>query len=231
MIARQATPDLHPAQCRSDPKPAADNRRGAVCGADLSRERPSRSREDAASLEVLLALQQRLDALLSAHGPSRANSCGKLVPVAQYFIDLRIVASLVLSSWPEAGPYAPTAALAQAIELEAVRRQRAVRRPKKTAAKKTPAPVTSLFAPMESALSAGAVLAVAERLLDGRENRWTRMAMEPICHKAAENSRGEIANLTQQPGSSFGLRVALRIEPEPQIPAEDVYVRLEPRNG
>lgn len=88
------------------PAPHTGRGRRSVCGTDLARIRPPRLLVDADSIGVLLAVQQRLDALLSADGPQKVNSCGQLVPVAQYFIDLRVVATLVLASWPEASGFA-----------------------------------------------------------------------------------------------------------------------------
>ncbi|MEU7205915.1 TniQ family protein [Streptomyces sp. NPDC045470] len=236
IIARPATPDLHPAQCRSAPTAASGSRRGSVCGADLPREHSPRKKEDATSLKVLLALQQRLDVLLSADGPSTVKSCGRLVPVAQYFIDLRIVASLILASWPEARSYAPTPVLAEAIGREAERRRRAVLRRKPTAGKKTPAPAprTSLLAPLESPSTAGAVLAIAEQLLDARENRWTRIALEPIYLKAMEIGRHAVGDLARHPGRSAALQTALSIGGGPvdlRSEEEEICIRLGPRNG
>ncbi|WP_369695782.1 TniQ family protein [Streptomyces coelicoflavus] len=93
LIARPGTGDLHPAQCRSSSASGPGGGRSVVCGADLSRIRPARTSDVADSLKTLLALQERLDALLTTDGSQGTMSCGQLVPVAQYFIDLRVVAT------------------------------------------------------------------------------------------------------------------------------------------
>ncbi|MFJ9324234.1 TniQ family protein [Streptomyces globisporus] len=231
LIARASAEDLHPAQCRATAQP---NRTGevrrSVCGSNLARIRPPRPPGDADSLSALLALQQRLDVLLSADGPQKVNSCGQLVPVAQYFIDLRVVATLVLASWPEANAFAATPTLAQAIGREAEQRLRDSRR-RTSGASKRPFGISSLLSPLESPLTMGAVLGIAERLLDGRERRWTGMVVGPLYDSARTLHRDTFQKLARLPGTSSGLQGVLGVAKETTDSANpEIYIR-GPRNG
>ncbi|MFF3454369.1 hypothetical protein ACFYXH_08555 [Streptomyces sp. NPDC002730] len=179
---------------------------------------------------MLLALQQRLDVLLSADGPQRANSCGQLVAVAQYFIDLRVVATLVLASWPEASGFVATPNLAQAIGREAEQRLRDSRR-RTSGASKRPYGINSLLSPMESPLTMGAVLGIAERMLDAREKQWTRMVVDPLYSSALALHRDTFQELARLPGTSSALQEVLGVAKETMDSWNpEIYIR-GPRNG
>ncbi|MGP4083270.1 hypothetical protein [Streptomyces sp. KR55] len=172
-------------------------------------------------------LQRRLDALLSADGPQSVNSCGQMTPVARYFTDLRIMATLILASWPEASPYAATPALAQAIGREAEQRLRDSRR-RTSAASKRPYGISSLFAPLESSLTTGAVLGIAEQLLDARDKRWTRLAVGPLLRATLALNKDAFQDLVSLPGASMALHEVFGVvmeAPPPEIPIRG------PRNG
>ncbi|KJY16064.1 hypothetical protein VR46_45380, partial [Streptomyces sp. NRRL S-444] len=62
---------------------------------------------------------------LASDGPEHVNSVGWLVPTAQYFTDLRTVATLILMTWPEARTHAATSTLAKILDQEAEQRHRA----------------------------------------------------------------------------------------------------------
>ncbi len=231
LIARPGTEDLHPTQCRAaSPAPHTGRGRRSVCATDLARVRPPRSSRDVDSFSVLLDLQRRLDALLSADGPQRVTSCGQLIPVAQYFIDLRVVATLVLASWPEASGFAATPALAQAIGREAEQRLRDSRR-RTSGASKRPYGISSLLSPLESPLTMGAVLGIAERMLDGREKQWTRMAVGPLYGSALALHRDTFLELAHLPGTSSALQEVLGVAKGPaDSSSPEPYIR-GPRNG
>ncbi|MEU0450580.1 TniQ family protein [Streptomyces tendae] len=231
LIARPGTEDLHPAQCRAvSSSPHTGRGRRSVCGTDLAGIRPPRLPGDADSIGVLLALQQRLDALLSADGPQKVNSCGELVSVAQYFIDLRVVATLVLASWPEASGFAATPTLAQAVGREADQRLRDSRR-RTSGASKRPYGINSLLAPMESPLTMGAVLGIAERMLDGREKQWSQRAVGPVYGGALTLHRDTFRKLARLPGTSSALQEVLGVAKEATVSSNtEVYIR-GPRNG
>jgi hypothetical protein len=231
LIARPSTADIHPAQCRAaSPAPRTGSVRRSVCGTDLARIRFHRQPGDADSLGVLLALQQRLDALLSADGPQKVNSCGQLIPVAQYFIDLRVVATLVLATWPEASGFAATPSLAQAIGREAEQRLRDSRR-RTSGVSKRPYGINSLLSPMESPLTMGAVLAIAERMLDGREKRWTRMVVGPLYGSALTLHRDTFQKLVRLPGTSSALQEVLGVVKETTDSSNLEIHSRGPRNG
>ncbi|WP_251061471.1 hypothetical protein [Streptomyces sp. ISL-100] len=179
---------------------------------------------------MLLALQQRLDAVLSADGPQKINSCGQLVPVAQYFIDLRVVATLVLATWPEASGFAATPTLAQVIGQEAEQRLRYSRR-RASGVSKRPYGINSLLSPMESPLTMGAVLTIAERMLDGREKRWTRMVVRPLYDSALMLHRDTFRKLARLSGTSSALQEVLGAAKETTDSSNpEIYIR-GPRNG
>ncbi|MFD0651621.1 hypothetical protein I1A49_25155 [Streptomyces malaysiensis subsp. malaysiensis] len=179
---------------------------------------------------MLLALQQRLDALLSADGPQKVNSCGQLVPVAQYFIDLRVVATLVLASWPEGSYFALTSTLAQAIGREAEQRLRDSRR-RTSGASKRPYGINSLLSPMESSLAMGAVLGIAERMLAAREKRQTHMAVGSLYESALALHRGTFRDLAHLAGTSSALQEVLsRAKATTDSSSLEIHSR-GPRNG
>lgn len=175
-------------------------------------------------------LQERLDALLSTDGPQRVMSCGQFVPVAQYFIDLRVVATLILASWPEAGPFAATPALAQAIEREAEQRLRDSRR-RTPGGSKRPYGINSLLAPMESPSAMGAVLGIAECVLEARDKHWTKRVLGPFYDAALVLHRDTFRGLARLPGTSLALQWVLGVVKQAaDSSSPEIYFR-GPRNG
>ncbi|WDT54088.1 TniQ family protein [Streptomyces sp. G7(2002)] len=92
LIHRANDPSLHPAQCRRQAaQPSLAKRRTSACGTRLERTRPRK--EALQPTERILRLQGHiLDLLAPGHPPEEAS---------QYFTDLRLVAALVTSSWPQ----------------------------------------------------------------------------------------------------------------------------------
>ncbi|WP_413966501.1 TniQ family protein [Actinacidiphila polyblastidii] len=227
LITRAGAGELHPTQCRGTASDASSGGRRAVCGANLARAHSPRMPADSDTQGFLLALQQRLDALLSDDGPQVANSCGTSIPVAQYFVDLRVVATLVMASWPEAIGFAATPALAKAIEREVEQRRRSRRRA--PGGTKRYYGANSSLSPTESSLAMGAVLGIAERILDGREKQWTEMAVGPLYRGPLR--AGTFPELVRQSGTSSALQEILGVVPRAEdVQSSDTYDR-SPRNG
>jgi hypothetical protein len=90
---------LGPAQCRATGQPAEGSPRGSTCGARLDTFEATRTGEPPA-LEDLLALQDRLLALLHPQGPATTMSVGSPAPAVEYFADLRMVCGLLNGAWP-----------------------------------------------------------------------------------------------------------------------------------
>ncbi|MGI5510244.1 TniQ family protein [Streptomyces sp. CA-106131] len=91
LIHRANDPALHPAQCRRQPaQPSPAKRKTPACGTRLDRT-PSRAALQ--PTERLLSLQAHILGLLTSDRPPEDAS--------QYFTDLRLIAALVTSSWPQ----------------------------------------------------------------------------------------------------------------------------------
>ncbi|MFI6689258.1 TniQ family protein [Streptomyces sp. NPDC050485] len=109
------TPDLHPLQCRAFPRWNPEERGMPFCGAYVTGRSASSISSNLQTRDAVLNLQSTFDNLLSVNGPDFTESCGTTVSTAQYFNDVRMMATLVLASWPHARRYTATPALAMAL--------------------------------------------------------------------------------------------------------------------
>lgn len=88
---------LHPAQCRTKVTPGNGRSLPACCGARLDQ---ARSRRPAST--GMIALQERILALLDPDGPASTFSAGLPASPASYFADHRALQFLACSTWPAA---------------------------------------------------------------------------------------------------------------------------------
>lgn len=116
---------LHPAQCRF-PLPASETHPRILghrqpCGFRLDHDHQP-PRVSPSALAHLLTLQDHLTALLQ--GPRTTTvSCGVQTPAPTYFVDLRLIAELISSSWPAARSFAPTEEIADLVDKALETRQ------------------------------------------------------------------------------------------------------------
>jgi hypothetical protein len=117
LVPRMGVAGLHPAQCRSSNVPArlGHSRDPEICGTRLDQiiEIPTRT---APGLDELLALQQRLDALLDPTGPATATGAGAESTIPRYLTDLRMTCALITASWPASRGLLPIPDLADDLE-------------------------------------------------------------------------------------------------------------------
>jgi len=128
----------HPAACRN-PLPAgpcARNGRRQLrpCGHLLTQSGPVPPADPPDWLGHMLRFQQHLLRLLDPHGPAATTSAGEPASPGQYVNDLRVLACLIIASWPAARDLAcPWQATLISQHAEEVRRQidatRGTRRP------------------------------------------------------------------------------------------------------
>jgi hypothetical protein len=125
LITHSRIGGLHPAQCRSPlaaVKPGEGKRAmRPACGLRLDRVHDA-PLVDTPTLRRLLAVQRDLTMLLEGRR-STAISCGLQTPAPNYFVDLRVVTELLSSSWPAARAFAPSAAIATAVDRTVEARQ------------------------------------------------------------------------------------------------------------
>ncbi|GCD35801.1 hypothetical protein OEIGOIKO_03548 [Streptomyces chrestomyceticus JCM 4735] len=185
LIAHATYEGLHPIQCRAPSIFQTDFRERAVCGAYMSdRSRGRIVAKDRATREEIIDVQRRIDALLSPDGPAETQSCGEPVSVAQYFMDLRAVTALIYASWPQARPLAATEVLARAIECEAAGRHRSSRGLR---SRVMGAPSRDYFlAPPATALTTGAILGIADRLLRATDRSEERTELVALYRREVE---------------------------------------------
>ncbi|WP_164990912.1 TniQ family protein [Streptomyces sp. GZWMJZ-114] len=107
MIAAASAIGLHPAQCWLPLSGSPE-----LCGQRLDVIRPP-------GLNLpgpVLALQKRLAGFLDPLGPRHTVSAGSECTTLQYFNDLRLLAHLVATTWPQARALAPSEELAVALD-------------------------------------------------------------------------------------------------------------------
>ncbi|MER7870390.1 TniQ family protein [Streptomyces cellulosae] len=212
IIEHAAEEDLHPTQCRASIHWKTSRKGGSICGTYLT-DGPNNApiSSDPSTRNELLALQGRIDTLLSINGPDTAASCGQPVPVAQYFLDLRAVAALIFISWPQARPAAVTPTLARVIGGEATRRRQ---RASDTLRRAKSAPIGDIFLePPTRPMATGAVLSTAEQLLNAACDSEGRAALAEL-YQQSEQARPTVSRrIADTPGlspvlrGSFGLPV------------------------
>ncbi|MCL7378357.1 TniQ family protein [Streptomyces sp. 35G-GA-8] len=215
LIAHASQEDLHPTQCRASSIFQTSSRDRSVCGASMAAESGSRSiSSDRATREEIIGLQRRIDALLSPNGPSSTLSCGEMVSVAQYFMDLRAVTALIFASWPLARPLAATEALARAAERDGERRQRSARDLRSRV--KGAWAGNYFLAPPDTALATSAVLGIAERLLKAADNSEERAGLIDLYQPAVAGRAPLSRRLVAELGASPPLCRTLGITPRPR---------------
>ncbi|WP_406066263.1 TniQ family protein [Streptomyces sp. NBC_01077] len=210
LIARPRDGELHPTQCRASTPVETLRAVRPACGADLAKADRPRDLLPTASRtrEAAFATQARLLTLLAPDGPEHVSSVGWLIPTAQYFNDLRTVATLILMTWPEARPHAATRTLAKILDHEAEQRHRAFENVRDTPGAYR-RKVSVYIAPPENPAVTAAVLEMADRFLSARDEREAARFLEFLAVEATYIHRKVGYALRTKPGTSFPLQVAL----------------------
>ncbi|MGW5098841.1 TniQ family protein [Streptomyces nodosus] len=225
IIARPWDEDLHPTQCRTTTAPHTAGRLQPACGVQLAEADGALPEgiPDAQSLEHLLGLQQRLLDLLNPNGPEMTPCVGWLIPAADYFADLRALLGLVFLSWPAARPFAATPALAQALDCDAEQRHaRAAILRGRPGKKHSSRPFTD---PPLDPLLMGAVLGIAERLLDADDEEQARERMLPLIHQASDLDQALSLYLRRRAWISFPLRIVVMNHFSQMAPMHQIIAR------
>ncbi len=136
LFPRAQDASLHPAQCRTTIRAGAHWKLQAACAARLdlvdlaAHGQSSPVEHEQPMLQRLLVMQHKLLQLLQPHGPTQTISMGRPVAVAAYFLDLHLLAGLLLASWPHARPLAQAWAGADPVDqhLDHQRQQAQARR-------------------------------------------------------------------------------------------------------
>lgn len=150
-------------------------------------------------------------------------SVGWLVPAADYFADLRALLGLVFLSWPAARSFAATPALAEALDREAEERlARAVALRGRPGKKHSSRPFTD--PPLDPFLM-GAVLEIAERLLDAPDEEQARELMLPLIHQASSVDQALPISLRREAWVSFPLRIVSMNRPKSMMAMGDINAR------
>lgn len=103
---------LHPAQCRSVVD-IIGRRRQRLCEARLDELPPENPDIDGR----FLALQQRIFDMLDPTSPTTTTVLGQTTPVVRYFADLRLISTLIQTSWDRAREVAATIAPIDALDI------------------------------------------------------------------------------------------------------------------
>ncbi|MEI7030927.1 TniQ family protein [Streptomyces pratensis] len=225
IIARPWDEDLHPTQCRTTTVPRTVGRLQPACGAQLAEpaEAGPEVTRTPQTLEHLLGLQRRLLKLLDPVGPAVTPSVGWLIPAAEYFADLRALLGLVCLSWPAARSFAATSALAEVLDREAEERlARAAALRDKPGKKHSSRPFTDL--PLDPLLM-GAVLGIAERLLDAPDEEQARELVLPLIHQASRVDQALSIYLRRAAWVSFPLRIVSMNRPKSIMAMGDIIAR------
>lgn len=210
LIARPRDGELHPTQCRGSAPVETLRAARPACGANLAKTDqlqdflPTASR----SREAVFATQERLVSFLASDGPEHVSSVGWLVPTAQYFTDLRTVATLILMTWPEARTHAATSTLAKILDQEAEQRHRAFENVRDTPGAYR-RKVSVYIAPSENPTVTAAILEMADRFLSAPDEHEAARYLEPLAIEATYIHRKVGYALRTRPGTSFPLQVAL----------------------
>ncbi|MFC8793068.1 TniQ family protein [Streptomyces cinereoruber] len=225
IIARPWDEDLHPTQCRTTITPRTVGRLQPACGIQLAESVGAvpETVADPQTLEYLLGLQRRLLTLLDPAGQAMAPSVGWLIPAADYFADLRALLGLVFLSWPAARSFAATPALAGALDREAEERlARAAALRDRPGKKHSSRPLTD--PPLDPFLM-GAVLGIAERLLDAPDEEQARELMLPLIHQASRVDQALSIYLRREAWVSFPLRIVSMNRSKSMMAMGDIIAR------
>lgn len=156
LFPRPAATGVHPAHCRSFTiQGTPTTRPGAPCGARLAHDPLRHHRPGPA----LLALQHKILRLLRPGRPGR--------PAQQYFIELILLAGLVMISWPRIQAIGTTRPLAAAVDRRLAIHEGADSRPYRSNA-----------APFDALACAG-VLQVTDRILTAEDLREALSSLAP----------------------------------------------------
>ncbi|MET8539897.1 TniQ family protein [Kitasatospora sp. NPDC004799] len=207
LLARPRDETLHPTQCRGSGPVVNLRGNRPACGADLTKVAPGLDAlpADSRSRNALISLQERFLSLLAPEGPEQVGSVGWLVPTAQYFMDLKAVAAMILMSWPEARPHAPSQALAKVIDLEAGHRHEQF-----LELREAPRSRARIFTtPPDDSLTTAAILTIADKFLQARDEVEAATYLRPLVDEAAAINHAVSYPLRRQVGTSFPLQVVL----------------------
>jgi hypothetical protein len=234
MIARLNDHTLHPTQCRATPPTSGKLRSSQpACGADLSV--PGHNDLRALSPQTRRAVhsvQKRILELLSSSGPEQVGSVGWAVPVAQYFMDLRAVTSLIFMTWPEARPHAATPTLAQALDAEAQQRHNAfLERRTSPSPGKAGNPARAYSTPPTDPLVAAAVFEIADRFLRSPDEVAASALLGPLAAEARYAHQPVSYNIRRARGTSVPLQVVLLTHRRQARLGDDITALIERNEG
>lgn len=210
LVPRAQDASLHPAQCRTTIRAGAHWKLQTACGARLDladlgvRSLPVVGGQP--MLQRLLVVQHKLLELLQPDGPTQTISLGRPVTVAAYFLDLHLLAGLLLASWPHARPLAQAWAATDPVDqhLDHQRQQTQARHQQG----RNPLPFRNR-PPIQPA-ACGSLLATADQLLDLDDPRAARQHLDPLIAHAATQQPWVRHLLRTEPHCSDGLREAIK---------------------
>jgi hypothetical protein len=230
-IARPWDEGLHPTRCRTTNAPRTVGRLQPACGTQLAEPVGAvpEIAPDLQTLSHLLGLQRRLLRLLATAGPETIPSVGWVIPAADYFADLRALLGLVFLSWPAARPFAATPVLAEVLDREAeARLARAAALRDRPGKKHSSRPFTD---PPLDPLLMGAVLGIAERLLDASDEEQARELLLPLIHQASRVDQALSIYLRREAWVSFPLRIVSMNRSKTMMAMGDIIARGPISNG
>ena len=119
-VPSATVPALHPTQCRN--RTASGQRRiPTVCGHRLDHTTPGTP-----PANPLLRIQERILRLLDRDQPDHATTFGQPATAAEYFTDVRLLASLVNITWPAAAPLLHEPVLREAVNRHVTSRRQTI---------------------------------------------------------------------------------------------------------
>jgi hypothetical protein len=194
---------LHPAQCRTEIVPSNGRSLPVCCGARLDHTRNHRP-----AATRMIALQDRILALLDPDGPAITLSAGLPASSAAYFADLRALQLLACSTWPAARNLSPSEEASAAIDqhVGSLRQQATDRQ---AASPATESRVRFDLLPADAAASGG-LAHIAAGLLAGstEEAREQLGPLLPAGTRQAGRSPWARLLARSAPSCSDGLRAA-----------------------
>ncbi|WP_223185767.1 TniQ family protein [Streptomyces sp. CBMA152] len=231
MLARLNDDALHPTQCRSTPSSTAKDRSvRPACGADLTAAEGGELRSlSPQTRRTIYTTQERLTSLLADDGPEQIGSVGWAVPVAQYFMDLKAVTSLIFMTWPEARPHAATPTLAQALDAEAQRRHEDFAQ-QRAAGKRGPA-ARAYVVPSADPLAAAAVFEMADRFLRSSDENAASALLGPLAEEARYAHQPVSYTIRRAQGTSIPLQIVLLTHRRNARSGENVTTLIERNEG
>ena len=197
---------LHPAQCRAQVLPGSGLRIPVCCSTRL--DGPDFG-DDLEIGQTVLALQQRILALLDPRGPDTVPSAGRDTTPSRYFTDLLVLAALACSSWPALRHMAPSQPTAEAIDRYVDQQHRTnadLQRRSPTTRRRT------LHTPPPDAAASAGLIVIADQLLGLDSPDEIREHLRPLFPTSTRQARrspgGRQLADRAQPDQSDGLRQA-----------------------